>query len=67
MAKAAQVSLVKLLFEENKGVVHVCTVMIDGQVSGEESLNNPTNAAKKFWEVYEEDKAKWAVEYHLTA
>ncbi|KAL6713260.1 hypothetical protein ACLMJK_008725 [Lecanora helva] len=62
MAKAAQASLVKLLAEENKGVVHVALVTVGGVVSAEEEVNNPGNIAGKFWELYQQGKGKWEFE-----
>jgi len=62
MAKAAQASLVKLLAEENKGVVHIALITISGQVSPEEEVNNPANIAAKFWQLYEQEKGSWELE-----
>lgn len=63
MAKAAQLSLVKLLADDNKDVVHVALVLIGGPVSAEEPLNNPTNIATKFWDLWQQEKGKWEFEY----
>jgi len=62
MAKAAQASLVKLLEQDNKDVVHVALVTVGGQVSPEEEVNNPPNIATKFWELYEQKKGSWDFE-----
>jgi NAD(P)-dependent dehydrogenase (short-subunit alcohol dehydrogenase family) len=62
MAKAAQASLVKLLADENKDVVHVALVTIGGQVTPDEKVNNPSNIATKFWELYEQKKGSWEFE-----
>ncbi|MCJ1398431.1 hypothetical protein MMC11_001629 [Xylographa trunciseda] len=62
MAKAAQASLVKLLDQDNKGVVHVALVTVGGQVSPEEEVNNPANIATKFWELYGQKKGSWDFE-----
>ena len=62
MAKAAQASLVKLLADENKDVVHVALLTIGGQVTFDEEVNNPQNIATKFWELYEQKKGNWEFE-----
>ncbi|KAF6230391.1 hypothetical protein HO133_004733 [Letharia lupina] len=62
MAKAAQASLVKLLAADNEGVVHVALVTVGGQVTPEEKVNNPSNIATKFWELYEQEKGSWEFE-----
>ncbi|MCJ1433433.1 hypothetical protein MMC27_002793 [Xylographa pallens] len=62
MAKSAQASLAKLLEQDNKGVVHVALVTVGGQVTPEEPVNNPTNIATKFWELYEQKKGSWEFE-----
>ena len=62
MAKAAQASLTKLLAENNKDIVHVAHITIGGQVTPEEPVNNPSNIATKFWELYEQKKGSWEFE-----
>ncbi|PQE15361.1 hypothetical protein CJF31_00008906 [Rutstroemia sp. NJR-2017a BVV2] len=62
MAKAAQASLVKLLIEQTKDVVHVALVTVGGPVSTEEPINNPANVASRFWELWEQKKGAWDVE-----
>ena len=62
MAKAAQANLVKLLAEENRDIVHVALVTVGGQVTPEEEVNNPSNIATKFWELYQQQKGSWAFE-----
>lgn len=59
MAKAAQASLAMLLAAENKDVVHVALVTVGGPVSPEEEVNNPSNIATKFWELYEQKRGSW--------
>ena len=62
MAKAAQASLTKLLAGENKDLVLVALVIVGGQVTPEEKVNNPGNIATKFWELYEQKKGNWEFE-----
>ena len=62
MAKIAQAALTKIILEENKGVVHVAQVIISGVVGDKEELNNPTNIASKFWELYEQKRGSWKFE-----
>ena len=62
MAKAAQANMTKLLAEENKDVVHVALVTVDGVVSMEEKVRNPANIASIFWELYEQRKGNWMFE-----
>ena len=62
MAKSAQASLMKLLEQDNRGVVHVALVTVGGQVTPEEPVNNPANIATKFWELYEQKKGNWEFE-----
>jgi len=62
MAKTAQASLVKLLAEENKDVVHVALVTAGGPISFEEKVNNPPKVAERFWELWEQKKGAWELE-----
>ncbi|ERF74398.1 hypothetical protein EPUS_06576 [Endocarpon pusillum Z07020] len=57
---AAQASLVKLLADGNKDIVHVVLLTVGGQVSFDEEVNNPQNIATKFWELYEQKKGNWS-------
>ena len=57
MAKAAQANMSRLLAEENKDIVHVALVTVGGVVSMQEKVNNPPNAASKFWDF--EMKCGW--------
>ncbi|KAB8301471.1 hypothetical protein EYC80_003331 [Monilinia laxa] len=63
MAKAAQANLVKLLIEQAKDEVHVALVTIGGPVSEQEPVNNPANIAAKFWELWEQKKGSWQIEF----
>ncbi|KAG9231472.1 hypothetical protein BJ875DRAFT_517005 [Amylocarpus encephaloides] len=65
MAKAAQASLVKLLAEDNKDIVHVALITVGGPVTPEEPVNNPTNVAAKFWEAWEQKKTEWKFELEV--
>ena len=65
MAKAAQHSLVKLLAQQNKGVVHVAVVAPSGPVSFEEPVNNPPAVSEKFWELYSQAKGEWEEEIRI--
>ena len=62
MAKAAQASLTRVLAEETKGLVHVALVTVGGTVTFEEEVNNPSNIATKFWELYQQKKGSWEFE-----
>ncbi len=58
MAQAAQASLVKMLAKDNAGVVHVALMM--AREVGD--LDDPSDIAAKFWELYEQKKGSWEVE-----
>jgi short-subunit dehydrogenase len=66
MAKAAQASLVKLLAEQAKDVVHVALVIAAwGPVTMDEPVNNPANIATRFWDLWEQEKGKWDFEIEV--
>ena len=64
MAKAAQANLVKLLTEENRGVVHVALVTVGGVVGTDEGVIHPADVADKFGELWKQRKeeGKWEEE-----
>ena len=62
MSKAAQANMTMLLAEENKDIVHVALVTVDGIASMQEKLKNPSNAVSRFWEIYEQKIGGWNFE-----
>lgn len=53
MAKAAQATMTRILADENNDI-HVALVLVGGEVSLDEKINNPANIATKFWELFQQ-------------
>lgn len=61
MVKAGQRTLV-LSLQKTYPAIHIALLNVGGQVSKEDKFFNPDSIAKKYWELYSQEKSAWTKE-----